>query len=155
MMPFSMNAVERKLWDKPYRFNFLLRGFQIHMLLWRKMLLKKQNLSTTVESLVGALGETRRGAVTGDWAGLVGFLAGISWGWKDCYFCFLKGLSFVYDSPSRNSFLGLRYISRKFNLSCKYISRDKSHVHPIPGIKTLMQVFLKTHFREYYLREIM
>lgn len=115
-----------------------------------KNVIKKNRISatTTVES--ERLGE---GLSLGVGLGWLGFLL-IFPGAGKTYFCFLRGLSVVQDSPSRNSFLGLRYISRKFNLNCKYISRDKSHVHPIPGIKTLLQVFLKTYFREYYLREI-
>lgn len=62
-----------------------------------KNVIKKNRIfaTMTLESLVGAHGETRRGAVTGDQAGLVGFPADISWGWKDCRFCFLKGPSLI------------------------------------------------------------
>lgn len=62
-----------------------------------KNVIKKNRIfaTMTLESLVRAHRETKHGAVTGDQARLVGFPADISWGWKDCRFCSLKGLSLI------------------------------------------------------------
>lgn len=69
IMPFSINTAERKLCDKPYRFNFLLRDFISICFYVEKCDLKKGSATMTPDSLIGVHCGTRHGGAAGDLCG--------------------------------------------------------------------------------------
>lgn len=91
-MPFPINTAERKLGDKPYRFNFLLGDFISICFYVEKCDLKKGSVTMSPNSLVGVQRGTRHGGAAGGWARLAVF-PDIFWGWKgSATHCSLKGL---------------------------------------------------------------